>query len=44
MSLSRNTVGELAMTVFNLDSTPCEDVLRKLEDVPGVKEARVVQL
>ena len=44
MSLSRNTVGELAMTVFNLDSAPCEEVLRKLEDVPGVKEARVVQL
>ncbi|NCF88805.1 MAG: phosphoglycerate dehydrogenase [Verrucomicrobiaceae bacterium] len=44
MSLSRNTVGELAMTVFNLDSTPCDDVLRKLEDVPGVTEARVVQL
>ena len=44
MSLSRNTVGELAMTVFNLDSAPSDEVLRKLEEVPGVTEARVVQL
>ncbi|MGY8687177.1 MAG: phosphoglycerate dehydrogenase, partial [Verrucomicrobiales bacterium] len=44
MSLSRNTVGELAMTVINLDSAPSDDVLRKLEEIPGVKEARVIQL
>ena len=44
MSLSRNTVGELAMTVINLDSAPSDEVLRKLEEIPGVNQARVVQL
>ena len=44
MSLSRNTVGELAMTVLNLDSAPSEDVLGELEQIPGVKAARVIRL
>jgi D-3-phosphoglycerate dehydrogenase len=44
MSLSRNTVGELAMTVINLDSAPSEEVLRLLEEIPGVHEARVIKL
>ncbi len=43
MSLSRNTVGELAMTVINLDSAPDDEVLRKLEEIPGIQEARAIQ-
>lgn len=44
MSLSRDTVGELAMTVINLDSAPSEEVLAQLEEIPGVTKARVIQL
>ncbi len=44
MSLSRNTVGELAMTAINLDSAPSEEVLRLLEEIPGVTAARVIEL
>ncbi len=44
MSLSRNTVGELAMTVINVDSVPSEEVLRLLEEIPGVHQARAIQL
>lgn len=44
MSLSRNVVGELALTVLNLDSMPSDEVLRALEGIPGVKKAQVICL
>lgn len=42
MSLSRNTVGEIAMTVINLDSAPSDSLRKQLEDIDGVKGATVI--
>lgn len=44
MSLSRGNSGDLALTVLNLDSAPSDDVLALVEDIPGVKAARVICL
>ncbi len=44
MSLSRNRVGGRALTVLNLDSVPDAEVLRKLEAIDGIQEARCAHL
>lgn len=43
MSLSR-TAGGMALTVLNLDSPPSAEVLRELEALPGIHEARLLRL
>jgi len=44
MSLSRDLAGHKALTLFNLDSAPCEDVLRDLEALDAVESVKVIAL
>ncbi len=44
MSLSRNQIGGRALSVLNLDSAPGEAIVKGLEDIDGIHEARAVQL
>jgi D-3-phosphoglycerate dehydrogenase len=44
MSLSRNQVGDRALTVLNLDSAPEPAVLEELEALDGIYEARCISL
>lgn len=41
MSLSRGSEG-LALTVLNVDTIPSDDVLREVENIPGVTKAQVI--
>ena len=40
MSLSRADSGDFALTIYELDQEPAEDVLRMLEAEPDIREAR----
>ncbi|MFV1994041.1 MAG: ACT domain-containing protein, partial [Verrucomicrobiales bacterium] len=44
MSLSRNQVDDRALTVLNLDSAPEPALLKKLEALEGIHEARAISL
>ncbi|HUF62836.1 MAG TPA: phosphoglycerate dehydrogenase [Verrucomicrobiales bacterium] len=44
MSVSRNTVGEKAVTVLDLDSPPGEQVLEELTGIEGIDMARAIRL
>jgi D-3-phosphoglycerate dehydrogenase len=44
MSLTRDTVGGLALTVLNLDSVPPTDVLDELQKDPDIRNVNVVKL
>ncbi|MEX0332131.1 MAG: phosphoglycerate dehydrogenase [Puniceicoccaceae bacterium] len=44
MSLSRNTVGGIALNICGLDSEPSEEVLGEIKADPAIKELRVVNL
>ncbi len=44
MSLSRNKVGGQAMSVINLDSGVCDDVIAKIESIEGIQGAKAVEL
>lgn len=44
MSLSRNTVGGRALSVLNLDSTPDDALLAKLEEIDGIFNAKALSL
>jgi len=44
MSLSRNNAGGRALSVLNLDSTPDDALLAKLEQIDGITEAKALSL
>ena len=44
MSLSRNNAGGRALSVLNLDSTPDDALLAKLEEIDGITEAKALSL
>ena len=44
MSVSRDVVGDHAMTVLDTDTPPSEDVLAELVNIDGIESARVVRL
>jgi D-3-phosphoglycerate dehydrogenase len=44
MSLSRDTVGGLALTVLNLDSVPPPELLAEINKDPDITNVKVVQL
>ena len=44
MSLSRDLEGGKALTLFNLDSTPCEAALAVLRNIPSIGEVKVIEL
>ncbi|HXP61599.1 MAG TPA: phosphoglycerate dehydrogenase [Dongiaceae bacterium] len=44
MSLSRDTLGGKALTVFNLDSVPPPEVLEEIQNDPDISNVRVVKL
>ncbi|HZM03434.1 MAG TPA: phosphoglycerate dehydrogenase [Candidatus Saccharimonadales bacterium] len=44
MSLSRDTVGGIALTVLNLDSVPSAEVLAEIQKDPDITNLRVVKL
>jgi D-3-phosphoglycerate dehydrogenase len=44
MSLSRNTVGGIALNICGLDSEPSAEVLAEIKADPAIKELRVVNL
>ncbi|MEM7383320.1 MAG: phosphoglycerate dehydrogenase [Verrucomicrobiota bacterium] len=44
MSVSRNTEGEAALTVLNLDSAPSDEVLKDLVALDGIHHAQVLRL
>ena len=44
MSLSRNQVGGSAMSVINLDSGVCDELITKIEAIKGIQDAKAVEL
>jgi len=44
MSLSRNKVGGSAMSVINLDSGVCDELIAKIEAIDGIQDAKSVEL
>jgi len=44
MSLSRDTVGGYALTVFNLDSVPPQELLDEMQKDPNISNVKVVKL
>ena len=44
MSLSRDTVGGLALTVLNLDSAPPQEVIAELAKDPDISNVKVIKL
>jgi D-3-phosphoglycerate dehydrogenase / 2-oxoglutarate reductase len=44
MSLSRNEVGQRALSVYNLDSAPDESVLAEIAKEPGISSVKIIRL
>ena len=44
MTLSRKSLGQDALTVLNLDSTPDENAIEAIQGIPGISHVQIVRL
>jgi len=44
MSLSRNEIGQRALSVYNLDSAPDDNVLAEIAKEPGISSVKIIRL